>query len=299
MHKVVIIGSVNIDYTIYVDEFPKVGETIHGFNKISSLGGKGANQALAITNCHIPSKFICFLGDDGIGLEIKQNFAKYHIDADPEIIPNVSSGNAFIYVDKHSNNEIVVLAGANHEGTVSLMKKHYDLIKQSEYIVLQNEINPLINEWIINEFGSDHHIVLNPAPAKEVKKELMPLIEYITPNEGELKVITGEDDIYLGAKKLLDNGVKNVIVTLGKNGSIYFSKDSQIKVKPFKVDSIDTVAAGDSFLGFFVAALANDKSLNDALEFASAGAALSTTRKGAAMSIPTIDEINKFIESRK
>ncbi|MCQ2793016.1 MAG: ribokinase [Bacilli bacterium] len=291
MHKVIVIGSVNIDYTIYVDSFPRVGETIHGYNKVSSLGGKGANQALAITRANVENKFLCFLGDDDTSNEIKENFDKYHIDAVPMTIKGVPSGNAFIYVDKDSNNEIIVLSGANFEGSVDVIKKHYDLIQQSEYIVLQNEINPLINEWVIKEFGKTHHIILNPAPGKPLKEELMPYIEYISPNEGELKLITKESDVSKGADYLLSHGVKNVIVTLGEKGSMYFSKERQIKVEPYKVNPIDTVAAGDSFLGFFVSQIASDKDIEYALRFASVGAALSTTKKGAAASIPSYDEI--------
>lgn len=297
MSKVIVIGSVNIDYTIYVDEFPKVGETLLGKKKISSLGGKGVNQAIAIKNAGGDVSFICFVGKDECGKQIKEHIASYKLDAHINEIDNLSSGNAFIFVDKHSRNEIVVLSLANFVDDISLVEKYDSLIKECEYIVLQNEINEVVNEYIIKRYGIDHKIIFNPAPAKKIKDELIPYLYFITPNEGELALISGEEDIEKGLDKLLNKGFKNIVVTLGEKGSIYVSKEKRIEVNSYKVNAIDTVAAGDTFLGYFVASLSKSKSIEDSLKYASAGAALSVTKNGAAPSIPHLSEVEEFLKS--
>lgn len=294
MGKVIVIGSVNIDYTIYVDSFPKVGETLLGDKKIAALGGKGVNQAIAIKNAGADVSFICFVGIDECATQIKSHIAHYGLKTYFNEV-NMDSGNAYIFVDKNSNNEIVVLSGANFYNDISLIKKYDSEIKEAEYIVLQNEIHKDMNEYIIKTYGKDHKIVLNPAPGKPIKKELIPYLYCITPNEGELALITGEKDLDKGIDVLLNKGVKNIVVTLGKNGCIFVNKEERIKRSAYRVKAIDTVAAGDTFLGFFVGSLALGKSIKESLRYASAGAGLSTTKKGAAPSIPTLDEVNTFL----
>lgn len=294
MSKVIVIGSVNIDYTIYVENFPIVGETLLGDKKIAALGGKGVNQAIAIKNAGADVSFICFVGIDECATQIKSHIAHYGLKTYFNEV-NMDSGNAYIFVDKNSNNEIVVLSGANFYNDISLIKKYDSEIKEAEYIVLQNEIHKDMNEYIIKTYGKDHKIVLNPAPGKPIKKELIPYLYCITPNEGELALITGEKDLDRGIDSLLNKGVKNIVVTLGKNGCIFVNKEERIKRSACRVKAIDTVAAGDTFLGFFVGSLATGKSIKESLRYASAGAGLSTTKKGAAPSIPTLDEVNTFL----
>lgn len=294
MNKVIVIGSVNIDYTIYVNEFPKVGETLLSDKKIAALGGKGVNQAIAIKNAGADVSFICFVGKDECAKQIKEHIAHYGLKAYINEV-DMDSGNAYIFVDKNSNNEIVVLSGANFYNDISLIKKYDKEIKEAEYIVLQNEIHEEMNEYIIKTYGKDHKIVLNPAPGKPIKEELIPYLYCITPNEGELALITGEKDLDRGIAALLNKGIKNIVVTLGEKGCVYSNGIERIEVTAFKVNAIDTVAAGDTFLGFFVGSLATGKTIKESLRYASAGAGLSTTKKGAAPSIPTLDEVNTFL----
>ncbi len=295
MGKIFIIGSVNIDYTIYVDKFPKVGETLLGKNKVSALGGKGVNQALAATKAGGDVTFLCFVGKDDCGVQIKKHIKNYKIKAFVKTV-EYPSGNAFIFVDNDGNNEIVVASCANYVNDIKILESYKKGIEHSEYIVLQNEIHPDMNEYIIRTFGKTHKIVWNPAPAKKINEELYSYIYMATPNEGELKVLTGKETLDEGIQYLLDKGVQNVIVTLGSKGCIFVSKNETIKQDTFKVNAIDTVAAGDTFLGCLVASLSNGKEMKDALRFACAGAALSTTKVGAAPSIPSLDEINKLLE---
>ena len=155
----------------------------------------------------------------------------------------------------------------------------------------------MMNRYIIEKYGHDHKIILNPAPALKLADNLLSSLYFITPNEGELALLTGKSNIDEGARFLLDKGVQNVVVTLGENGCVYYSKDRKLAAPAFKVNSIDTVAAGDTFLGCFVTSLAQGGTIEQALRFASAGAALSTTKSGAAPSIPNLKEIHSFLKN--
>ena len=149
MSKVIVIGSVNIDYTIYVNEFPKVGETLLGNKKIAALGGKGVNQAIAAKNAGSDVSFICFIGNDECAKQIKKHVNEYGLKTHFNEVDNFDSGNAYIFVDGKSQNEIVVLSGANYVKDIKLIKKYHSQIEEAEYIILQNEIHPDMNEYII------------------------------------------------------------------------------------------------------------------------------------------------------
>lgn len=280
-----------MDYTTYVVCFPNIGETINGISRYIQPGGKGNNQAVAIAKSNkVICTFLGAVGNDKDGKEVINILKGYNLNKYIKQIDEVNTGNATILVDSNGENKIVVVKGANEK----LTKKDIpiELIEENDYILLQNELSSEVNEFVINkakELGKV--IIYNPAPVREVKKELFSNIDYLIVNEVELKQYCKENDIIKGANKLLANNVKNVIVTLGKEGSILVSKDIVIKVPANKVEAIDTVAAGDTYVGYFVSSLASGYSLKESMKFASKASAITVTRKGSLISIPLGKEV--------
>ena len=291
MKKVLVVGSVNMDYTVYCDDFPLPGETIYGSSRFVQPGGKGENQAIAIAKSKkVVCDFIGAIGDDSDGKQIKEVLSINGVNAHLKVIKGVETGNATIVVNKYSENEIIIVAGAN--GALHPEDIDVELIKHADYVVLQNEISEACNEFVMrkaNEFGKV--VVYNPAPYRKLKDELFSLVDYFVPNKIEFKNASGESDIEKGTRKLLDMGVKNVLVTMGTDGSLLVNKNEQIRVQACKVKAIDTVAAGDTYVGYFVASLAAGFKHKEAMEIASKASSITVSRKGSVISIPIGEEV--------
>ena len=291
MKKVLVIGSVNMDYTVYSDSFPLPGETIFGTSRFIQPGGKGENQAIAIAKSHkVICHFIGAIGNDADGNEIKKVLSDNEVKAHLRIIDSCETGNATIVVNKSSENEIIIIAGAN--GQLKPEDIDLDLLKECDYVVLQNEISTTCNEYVMKkakEFGK--MVIYNPAPYRELKEELFTYIDFFIPNQIEFANYSGTSDLCIGVKKLLSKGVKNVLVTLGTKGSVLFNENEKIEVQACKVKAIDTVAAGDTYVGYFVASLASGYSKKEAMEIASKASSITVTRKGSVVSIPKGEEV--------
>ena len=291
MKKVLVVGSVNMDYTVYTDSFPLPGETIFGSSRFIQPGGKGENQAVAIAKSNkVVCDFIGAIGNDSDGKAIQEVLKTNGVNAHLKIIDGAETGNATIVVNKESENEIIIIAGAN--GLLRAEDIDLKLIEQADFVVLQNEIPEKTNEFIMKkakEFGKI--VVYNPAPYRKFNEELFGSIDYFTPNRIEFKNFTGTNNLKEGVNKLLLQGVKNVIVTLGTDGSVLFNKTEEIKVPACKVKAIDTVAAGDTYIGYFVASLAAGFSTKEAMEYASKASSITVSRKGSVVSIPKGDEV--------
>ena len=291
MKRVLVVGSVNMDYTVYTDNFPLPGETIYGLSRFVQPGGKGENQAIAIAKSKkVICDFLGAIGDDQDGKQIQEVLSSNGINAHLKVIKGTETGNATIVVNKSSENEIIIVAGAN--GLLKPEDINIESIKQSDFVVLQNEISEDCNEFIMKkakEFGKT--FVYNPAPYRKLKEELFGCIDYFVPNKIEFKNASGEEDVNKGASKLLAKGVKNVLVTLGTDGSLLINKNEQIRVKACKVKAIDTVAAGDTYVGYFVASLASGYSVKEAMEIASKASSITVSRKGSVVSIPLGEEV--------
>ena len=297
MKKILVIGSSNIDYTYVSDSFPLEGETLLAKECFTNLGGKGLNQAAAAAKLNADVTFLTCLGNDA-NKDVIINAAKeLNINIVP-IIKNSPTGNAFINVNsKTKENKILVFGGANVLFTKQDIDNNLDLIKQSDYILLQLEIPLDVVEYIVKiakELGKI--TFLNPAPYVPLDDELLKNIDYITPNEGELKLIANNfsDDYLENARHVQSKfNINNVIVTLGDKGSILINKEKIIKIDPYKVDAMDTTGAGDCFNGTLLAFLSKGYSLKDSLNKASLASALSVTKLGALKSYPTLEEIEK------
>ena len=293
MKRVLVVGSVNMDYTVYTEFFPLAGETIFGVSRFVQPGGKGENQAIAISKSNkVICDFIGAIGNDSDGKAIQEVLKSNGVNAHLKVIENIETGNATIFVNKESENQIVIIAGAN--GLLSPEDISISLIEQCDYLVLQNEISEKTNEFLMKkakELGKV--VVYNPAPFRKLNESLFEYIDYFTPNRIEFQNFTGTDDLKKGADFLLSKGVKNVLVTLGIEGSVLFNKTEEIKVPACKVKAIDTVAAGDTYVGYLVASLASGYSIKDSMNFASKASAITVSRKGSVISIPKGEEVFK------
>lgn len=290
MSKVLVVGSANMDTTIYTEKFPCEGETIFAQSKFIQPGGKGANQAAAAGKSGLTNvEFLCALGNDAEGKEIYSSLKECGVNiAIKQSLEN--TGSAFICVNSTSQNEIIIHHGANFD----LLPDDLDekLFVDADIVVLQNEIPQETNEKAI-EFAHKYGcmVIYNPAPFRPIKTDLFKLIDIFNVNEVELKQYTNEGNIFMGIKKLHKLGVDKLLITLGKDGSMFSDKGKQISVESIKVKAIDTVAAGDTYVGYFAAALAAGYSEEKAMKIATKASSICVTKKGSLKSIPLGKEV--------
>jgi ribokinase len=301
--KILIVGSLNMDMVIEMEHMPITGETVLGSTLTYIPGGKGANQACAAARLGGNVKMLGCVGKDEFGELQKKNLYDCGVDTFDIRSGTKCTGMASIYVDKHGNNSIVVVAGANLECDISYLKECDTAFQECDYVILQMEIPYESIFYAINrakELGKT--IILNPAPApRELPDDIYSKIDYITPNEAELMTLCGgightKDDFIKGAEKLLQKGVKNVLVTIGEKGALLVNADGAKVFPTRKVDSVDTTAAGDCFNGAFVVALSEGKSQKQAVIFANAASSITVTRNGAQTSIPGRKETDEVLE---
>lgn len=298
MKNILIIGSINMDLVINTDILPKLGETIHGKGFMTSHGGKGANQAVAVAKLSGTADMIGAVGNDAFGKLLADNLAANNVNIRGVKIADTNSGVAVITVCG-GDNHIILDGGANNEVTPTLIDEHIDLIKNADIVIFQLEV-PM--ETIIyaaekaKEFGAK--VLLNPAPAAKLPEKLLACTDILVPNEHEAAIITGFEDEKMALEALYDGGKKDVIITLGSKGCIY-NVGTEIKYqKAFDVKAVDSTAAGDSFIGGYCTALCDGKNAEEAIRFASAVSAITVSRAGAGVSIPTRDEVEEFLKNR-
>lgn len=304
--KIVVIGSSNIDMVCKVDHLPKPGETVGNGVFMSVNGGKGANQAVAAARAGGNVSFISCLGDDAFGTHMIKSFQNDGIDVDYLYQePHMASGVALILVNQEGENSIAVAPGANAKLTPSHIDGARILLSSADLILLQLEIPYETVQYVVELASSlGKKVLLNPAPAQPLDDTLLRKLFVLTLNETETEIITGkpltnDTDIAEAAQILLQKGVKTVMITLGAKGAYVASRKIQQLIPGFSVHSVDTTAAGDVFCGSLAVALSNEMPLPEAVRFAHATAALSTTRMGAQPSAPTLQEIRSFLAERK
>jgi len=306
MKRALVIGSLNMDMTVKVEELPKLGETIFGDDFYESCGGKGANQAVAISKLGMETEMIGMVGKDSQGEKLIQNLNKYGIKSDNIIKSDDLTGRAIITVDKKGDNNIIVIPGSNFKITKEHIQKKQDVIASSDVVILQNEIPFDTVEFSLlkaKELGKI--TIFNPAPARQLSEKIFKNTDYLILNETEMEEIFGigiNDKVYIGRifHKKKECGIRNIILTLGDNGSVLFSEDDNIKkYDAYEVKAVDTTAAGDSFIGAFTMKICETGDADKAIKYATAVSAIVVTRQGAQDSIPTREEIEKFIEENK
>jgi ribokinase len=292
---IVVVGSINVDYSVMAERLPKEGETILASSLNIIPGGKGANQAVAAKRLGGNVSMIGAVGNDAIGKKMKENLRENGIDVSGIIELDDVTGTAFIAVSEDGENSIIVYPGANEGLTPKNIEALEDIIEKGDIILIQLEIPmQVVEKTILLAKKYNKKVILNPAPAKEIPQDIYKNIYIITPNETELELLTGTKNIEEGAKKLLDKGVEKVVVTLGSRGCLYMDRDNIKYFNSYKVKVVDTTAAGDTFNAAL--AIGVDKAIDEMIEFANASAGLSTTKLGAQSSIPYLNDVIGFIE---
>ncbi|MBF0205831.1 MAG: ribokinase [Oligoflexia bacterium] len=301
MKKILVVGSLNMDLVVRTTRIPKIGETVIGvgFDKIP--GGKGANQATAVAKLGGEISFIGKVGADNFGEELTKKIMVNKIDTSGIMISKTDpTGMASITVDDFGNNSIVVVSGANFDITKEDIDSKFDMITSAEIIILQLEIPLEIVKYIISKAKTlGKTVILNPAPAVVLDSEVIEKVDFLIPNETELEILTGInsksiDDVILSSRQLIEKGANKLIVTLGEKGAIYIDR-AEIKHYPsYKVNVVDTTAAGDAFIGGFATFLSKGAEIDEAIKFAIKVGALTVTKHGAQVSIPTLEEVTRW-----
>lgn len=282
---VCVVGSANLDLVATTDRLPGPGETVMGSDYAEHPGGKGLNQAVGAARAGARTAFVGAIGDDDAGRRLLDVMADDHIDSSRvAVLTGVPTGRALIGVSTEGENSIIVVPGANASATAAV-------VPTANVVLAQLEV-PLAT--VVDAFtharAQGAATVLNPAPAAALPTDLLALCDVVVPNEHEVELLGGVD-------ALLAAGVGAVVVTLGSEGAELHTVGGVTRIAPFRVEAIDTTAAGDTFCGSLVARLALGDPIEIALRYASAAAALSTTRRGAVPSVPTAVEVEALLSS--
>ena len=303
MNSICIFGVFVADLCFFGDKIPVKGETVLGNNHIVGPGGKGSNQAIAAARLDSKVNFITKVGKDN---HADMAFSLYkEAGVNVESISqdsNFSTGVAGIMIDENGNNAINVFSGAAAHLKNEDIDKNLEVIKKSKIFLTQMETPDSTTMYALKKAkDNDCLTILNPAPARKINENDFELLDFFTPNETEAEFylsrkIETNEDIKNAAKEFLNKGIKNIIITLGEKGIYFANKDEEyfVDVLKLKDEVIDTTGAGDAFNGAFAVALSNELKYKDALIFANKVAAISTTRLGAASSMPTLKEVEEY-----
>lgn len=291
--KILNFGSLNIDIFFRVENIVKPGETISAKSIEKRPGGKGLNQSVALSKSFENVYHAGSVGDDGIFLidYLKsENINTKYIKKSDKL-----TGNAIIQVDDKGENSIVLYKGANFDNDKKFIDEVLNDFSKDDILLLQNEISSM--KYLIDKaYEKGMKIVLNPSPITDDVKEFdFNKIDLLLVNEIEAKDIANKDNIDESINYFMATYPNiNLIVTLGSKGSIFVNKNEKIKQEGIKVESVDSTGAGDTFTGFFVSYFYQGKNVRDCLKFASLASALSVTKSGASISIPSLCDVKEF-----
>jgi ribokinase len=301
---IVVVGSINLDLVVGADRIPHVGETIVGHRFNTFYGGKGANQAVAAAKLGYPVAMVGNVGSDAFGMQLRSGLRDAGVDTAYVNTVEGASGVALITVGKHGENSIVVVPGANEHLSPKLLEKAVPVLERAGFLLAQLEI-PLETVAYLAEFAERHDIplMLDPAPARDLSGALLRRVSWITPNETEAQALlqtnveNGDRSLDATADRLLARGAKNVLLKLGSRGCVIAQANLPKRHIPaFRVEAVDTTAAGDAFNAGLAVGLLRGSSVVRSAVFASAFAAISVTRPGAQPSMPAEDEVETFLK---
>lgn len=299
--KIVVVGSINCDIVSYLKQFPKANETVFAHGYEIAIGGKGLNQAVAASRIGGQVSMIGCVGNDDFGRQATAHLVANDVNCDSVMIAETApTGVAAIAVNDAGDNMISVASGANLTLSVEHVLAHRAVIENADVLITQAEVSVEVMVAaleIANSAGVPS--VLNPAPAEKTVLPLLKYCTYITPNESETETLSGyypegDDNIDNAIAALREQGAENIVITCGSRGSLIGTDGAPISVAPYKVKSVDSTGAGDTFNGVFAVGVATGLSARDAAKQASAAAAISVTRK-TANSAPTRAEVDTFV----
>jgi ribokinase len=303
--NIVVIGSSNIDFIMKMPRLPGVGETITDAVFMQTFGGKGANQAVGAARAGGNVYFVNCVGDDDAGARILEQFNREGIHADfvfQEM--GIPSGAALVMIGEQGANYLSVAPGANYRLTPAHIDRAETLIKEAAIVVLQYEILPETLKYVLDVCERHKARVLwNCAPARDIDRSYLRKVAILVVNESEAGMLSGirvasEESAEIAAQELLKAGCETVIITLGAKGAYVASPGMCEWIRAFKVDAVDTTAAGDVYCGCLAVALVEGRTLAESARFAAAAAAISVTRLGAQPSAPFRPEIDAFQNRR-
>ncbi|MBF2078803.1 MAG: ribokinase [Synechococcales cyanobacterium T60_A2020_003] len=305
--SVVVFGSINMDLVARSPRLPVPGETLTGYDFTAVPGGKGANQAVAAARLGLPTQMVGRVGSDSFGRELLAHLNWAGVKRDRLYIdPSAHSGVAMIAVDDRAENHIIVVPGANGNVGEEDIRRLRELLSSAKVLLLQLEIPmPAVVSaaQVAREFGVK--VILDPAPVPtRLPEELYSLVDILTPNRIEAGQLVGfpVPNLEMAAEAALvlrDRGVETVIIKMGERGVLCMSSEERFVRPAFTVNAIDTVAAGDAFNGGLGAALAEGRSLEQAVIWGSAAGAIAVTRLGAQSAMPSRTELIQFLEKWK
>ena len=301
--SVVVFGGINMDLVTYVPRLPEPGETLVGHSFVTFPGGKGANQAVACARLGLATRLVGRIGNDNFGQEHLQALNDEGVDtAAVWVDKERSTGLAVISVDDAAENSIIVISGANSALNEADVGRAKELLADAEILLIQNEV-PEEASFAVAQAAHDHGVtvVFDPAPARPLPQEAYSYLDWITPNEVEAEALVGfpvrtESDAAKAADILCGLGIRTAVIKMGERGAYYQSNDASEMVPAFKVDAIDTVAAGDAFNAGVAAGLAARRSAEECVRWGAAAGALAVTRRGAISSLPRRSEFEKLLE---
>jgi ribokinase len=298
-----VFGSINTDLVVYVTQLPQPGETVSGKGWASFPGGKGANQAVAAARAGAAVELYGCLGDDLFGRERLKSLGETGVSTrGVRVLPGVNSGIAQITVDSEGENTIAVAPGANAMFGAEGIELPRPPRGETWVSLFQNEVpQEAVEELILTAHDAGHLVLWNLAPtlSRPPAETVLRVVDFLICNRNELAALTGMNgDPEKAARTLFARGVRAVIVTLGKEGSLLIREQGTLRVDAFPVDAVDTVGAGDCFCGVLAASLAGSFAIEKALRRASAAAAISTTRRGAQPSMPSEREIDALLREK-
>jgi ribokinase len=301
--KILVLGNSNVDFVFRIPRFHHPGETILAESLVTFFGGKGANQAITAKRLGGNVHFITKVGNDLYGKSYRHHLIKNGLDQ--KLIlkdKKLPTGTAVIELTPKGENRIIAFLGANGSLSVNDLKRLERYWKGVDVFVTQLEIPfSTVEKGLKMAKEKGALTLLNPSPPVQLPSHVLSSVDFIVPNEVEAQYLTGikwkgDREIRKMAEKFLDQGVKNVVITLGSKGLFFKNRSEEVWMNAFRVNVIDTTAAGDAFLGALASGLSENKPIREVLRFANGAGALATTKLGAQPSLPSRRDLNMFLK---